>query len=331
MSVAAGLLAGSQVSPPQLGGSQVTLRNRVFTQFMQSLHAPQLPVRQTPLTGVLPVQPWESCKPRVPSSLRHCWPPQAGVGSLQLRVSVPLAPQAVAEQLPQSDQPPLTGVLPVQARVSRMPKVPSSNRHCRPPQVGGGTVHVRICVPLAPQAVAEQLPHMDQPPGVGVTLGQVRLSLVPRVPSSFRQSRPPFWGDGLLHVRVCLPPPQGLSGQILQADQPPLRGHDGFVPVFDRRVEQSPVLQPALQVLVWVKDWPKQTVERAGVQGSSPHSTGQSCVLQDCSSVSVANPGQAPPHTSLTVLLLVLVLLCLPPSQSALQVSQSLHCPQAPH
>ena len=40
----------------------------------------------------------------------------------------------------------------------------------------------------------------------------------------------------------------------------------GCVPVALRLVEQSPVLQPLLQVLVWVKDWPEQTVEVAGDQ-----------------------------------------------------------------
>lgn len=47
-------------------------------------------------------------------------------------------------------------------------------------------------------------------------------------------------------------------------------GHD-FVPVFDWLVVQSPILQPALQVLVWVKVWPEQTVDVAGDHRSVPH------------------------------------------------------------
>ncbi len=46
------------------------------------------------------------------------------------------------------------------------------------------------------------------------------------------------------------------------------------VPVAPRLVEQSPVLQPALQVLVWVKDWPEQTVEVAGDHEAVPQLTG---------------------------------------------------------
>ena len=45
------------------------------------------------------------------------------------------------------------------------------------------------------------------------------------------------------------------------------------VPVFCRLVEQSPVLQPGLQVLVWVKVWFSQNVERAGDHGSAPQTT----------------------------------------------------------
>ena len=60
--------------------------------------------------------------------------------------------------------------------------------------------------------------------------------------------------------------------------------------------------------------------------------TGQLCELQDRLCVSIASPEQLlPPHASVTVLLLVLLLLCVPPPQVALQVPQSLHCPQDPH
>ena len=42
------------------------------------------------------------------------------------------------------------------------------------------------------------------------------------------------------------------------------------VPVAPRLVEQSPVLQPALHVLLWVKGWPEQTVEVAGDHAALP-------------------------------------------------------------
>ena len=42
------------------------------------------------------------------------------------------------------------------------------------------------------------------------------------------------------------------------------------VPVAPRLVEQSPVLQPALQVLLWVKGRPEQTVDVAGDHAAVP-------------------------------------------------------------
>ena len=51
---------------------------------------------------------------------------------------------------------------------------------------------------------------------------QARVSLVPRVPPSFRHSWPPCSGDGLSQLRVCVPlPPQAVAEQALQSDQPP--------------------------------------------------------------------------------------------------------------
>ena len=140
----------------------------------------------------------------------------------------------------------------------------------------------------------------------------------------------------LVLVLSCVPPPQSALqvSQSLHCDQDPHRQFvGGRVPDSVRLSEQSPVLQPSLQVRVWLKDSPEQTVPGSGVHGSSPHSTtsGQGCVLQDWLSVSLADPEQVPPHTALKAMLLVLLLLCLPPSQSALQVPQSPHCSQAPH
>ena len=70
--MAAGLLAGAQAAPPQLGGSQVTVRLRLCSQRLlevwnwQVPHAPQSPVRQTPFTGPSVVPP------QLPT---HCHPP----------------------------------------------------------------------------------------------------------------------------------------------------------------------------------------------------------------------------------------------------------------
>ena len=74
-----------------------------------------------------------------------------------------------------------------------------------------------------------------------------------------------------LHVLVCVPDaPQVLGEQVLQGVH--THGH-GFVPVFCLLVEQSPVLQPALQLLVWVKTSGLQTSVGERVHGASPHST----------------------------------------------------------
>ena len=70
---------------------------------------------------------------------------------------------------------------------------------------------------------------------------------------------------------------------------------------------------------------------RLPVQLQVPQGTWQGCVLQDWLSVSLPDSVQVPPHTSLKVMLLVLLLLCVPPPQVTLQAPQSPHCPQAPH
>ena len=103
----------------------------------------------------------------------HAWPPQAGAGLVQVRVWVPVVPQPEAEQLLQFDQPPLTGELPVQARLSLAPRVPSSFWHCWPPLSGDGLLQVRVCVPPAPQDVAEQALQSDQPPSTAIDLLQL--------------------------------------------------------------------------------------------------------------------------------------------------------------
>ena len=181
VSVGSGLVDSSQAAPPQPGWTQVTVRVRLSLQLppdsRQELHALQAPLCQTPSLGALPVQVRDDGPVQVA-------PPQAGDGLLQVRVCLPLAPQAVAEQALHVDQPPLTGELPVQARVSLVPRLPSSFRHAWPPCAGDGSLQVRVCVPLAPQAVAEQVLHADQPPSTaGFAREQVPEFEPPLVPS----------------------------------------------------------------------------------------------------------------------------------------------------
>lgn len=73
----------------------------------------------------------------------------------------------------------------------------------------------------------------------------------------------------LVLLLLCVPPPQVASQaphslHCPQDPHPQLLG--GFDPDALRLVAQSPVLQPALQVRVWVKDCPEQTVEALGDQ-----------------------------------------------------------------
>ena len=249
--------APEQLLPPQPGDGKLHVRVCVPLA-PQAVAEHLLQADQPPFLGLLPVQDCEAA----PEQLL---PPQPGDGKLHVRVCVPLAPQALAEQLLQADQPPGLGSLPVQERedapaqalppqpgdgwvqarvcVPRKPQAlaeqalhadqpPSTGSfavqerddgplQALPPQPGDGLSQVRVWVPVAPQLAAEQLPHADQPPSTGALPVQARVSLVPRVASSFRHSWPP-WGDGLSQWRVCVPPlPQAVAEQALQSDQPP--------------------------------------------------------------------------------------------------------------
>ena len=86
----------------------------------------------------------------------------------------------------------------------------------------------------------------------------------------------------LVLVLLCVPPPHDSlqSLQSLHSPQAPHWQFRGCVPVSDCVLLslQSPMLQPALQVLVlvWVKELPQACVEGAGDHGdhgSSPHSS----------------------------------------------------------
>lgn len=127
-SLARGLVDAGQAAPPQPGWMQVTSRLRVCVQLSPDRrhlpHGPQFPVCQTPSLGSLPVQPRDG-RPE------QLLPPQPGDGKLHVRVCVPLAPQAAAEQLLQADQPPLIGSLPVQERED-------APTQALPPQAGDG-------------------------------------------------------------------------------------------------------------------------------------------------------------------------------------------------
>ena len=108
-------------------------------------------------------------------------PPHPGAGLVQVRVCLPV-PQ-LAEQLLHADQPPSRAEAPVQARVSLVPRVPSSFRHSWPPCSGDGLSQLRVCVPLPPQAVAEQAPHADQPPSTAMDLRHLSEFAPPCRPS----------------------------------------------------------------------------------------------------------------------------------------------------
>lgn len=188
-----------QRRPPHAGGGAVQVRvcEPASPQAVaeQALHSDQ-----PPGTGVFPVH---SC---VEAPVQD-WPPHAGAGLLQVRVCVPVSPQAVAEHSLQPDQPPSMGVLPVQERED-------APMHALPPHPGDGMLHVRVCVPLAPQALAEQELQGDQPPLTGALPVQDR--------NDGPAQAPPQAGEGLLHVRVCVPlEPQEFAEQTLHTDQPP--------------------------------------------------------------------------------------------------------------
>jgi hypothetical protein len=74
---------------------------------------------------------------------------------------------------------------------------------------GAGLVHVRVCVP--PPHAALHVVQSLQPPSTGA--GQACVLQVWLVDPS--HAAPPLAGAGLVHVRVCVPPPQAT----LHADQ----------------------------------------------------------------------------------------------------------------
>lgn len=210
----------AQAAPPHAGDGSLHARVRVPV-WPQAVAEQSLHSDQPPFTGVFPthVRKGEPMQKR---------PPHAGAGTVQVRVCVPPTPQAVAEHSLHPDQPPGTGVFPVHSRVD-------APAHDWPPHAGAGLVHVRVCVPVSPQAVAEHSLQPDQPPLMGVLPVHERED----TPT---HALPPHPGDGMLHVRVCVPlAPQALAEQAPQGDQPPPMGS---LPVQDRNDGPAQALPP---------------------------------------------------------------------------------------
>ncbi len=212
------------------------------------------PLRQThaPAEHTLPSRHEAPSQFRLPvpsSAPSQNLPPKAGGGLVQLRVQLPLSvpdePHAVAEQTPLhtydfSVQPPSTGVShdPPQQTLTPAHESPAQFRlsvplawpeQSAPPNAGTGFAQLRdqllSRVPEEPHAVAEQLPQSPcdfavQPPSTGVSHAPPQQTLTPaqESPAQSRlsvpfaspvQSAPPCAGTGFVQVRVqlldCLP------------------------------------------------------------------------------------------------------------------------------
>jgi len=78
-----------------------------------------------------------------------------------------------------------------------------------PPLEGAGELHARVRVP--PAQGAEQSPKAPQAPATGTAQACVLHALALLPPSRPLQSAPVPPGDGLVHVRFLLPPPQSFE------------------------------------------------------------------------------------------------------------------------
>lgn len=169
--------------------------------------------------------------------------------------------------------------------------------------------------PVTPQLFAptrQKLPLMLQAPAF---VASVEPAVQLQVPQSCGQ----LSADTVQEPPLMLQTPAFLASvpMSVQSQSPQSCGQ-----LFADTVQEPPLL---LQTPAFLASVPP------GVQLQVPQGTWQGCVLQDWLCVSVGNPGQAPPHASVTVLLLVLLLLCVPPPQLALQAPQLPHCDQDPH
>jgi hypothetical protein len=75
-----------------------------------------------------------------------------------------------------------------------------------PPKVGGVSVRLRLCDPLA-----HDLVHVDQAPNAGSTQSVAHAWLLQsRVSAECGHAAPPFWGGARVRVRDCAPVPHDL-------------------------------------------------------------------------------------------------------------------------
>lgn len=155
-------VAPEQSEPPLLGAGLVQERLWVPPPHV-SLHADH--AVQPPLTAgqAAALHAWEL-------SPAQSLPPFAGAGLLQVRVCVP--PPHSLSQVPQLDQPPLTGVL----QLFWLHACWLSPEHCAPPLAGVGLLQERCWTP--PPHVALHAPQLDQPPLTGPSAGSMHSVMV---------------------------------------------------------------------------------------------------------------------------------------------------------
>jgi hypothetical protein len=148
-------------------------------------------------------------------SPRHTIPPCAGAGLLHVRDCVSDPPPHVTVHvvlLAHSLQLPSMG----HGCVLQAMDCSDDPRHVKPPCVGAGLVHVRVCLSDPPPHVTVHvvlLAHSLQLPSMGhgcLPQSTVCSSLPVHI-------APPFAGGGLVHVRVCVskPPPHVAEQAVL--------------------------------------------------------------------------------------------------------------------
>jgi hypothetical protein len=111
-----------------------------------------------------------------------------------------------------------------------------------PPFAGAGLLHVRVCVPPLPSAVQATLHAVQslRPPSTGHRTPVLQVCIIAPL-----HAAPPFAGDGLVQVRVCVPPVPSavqLTLHAVQSLQPPSTGLGVCAQTFGLAVSQ---LKPA--------------------------------------------------------------------------------------
>ena len=150
-------------------------------------------------------------------------------------------------------------------------------------------VLVLLCVPL-PHDLLQSLQALHDPQaphwqfrGCVPVADSVLLSLQSPILQPALQVLVLVWVKGLSQASVEV---AGDHGDHRAGPQ----GTHSLVPFTLRVVEQSPVLQPASQVLVWVRGWRSQTVDAAGVHGAPQTTVG----VQDLAPVALRLVEQSP-------------------------------------